>query len=76
MSTKSTICSGDDYHLFEEIALDDEEPLTHVQLQIERAGMFAVENLLPNKNANVTLAIPTTTMDEIALAWIEKRKLL
>lgn len=39
MSTKSTICSSDDHHLFENIALDN-EPLTHVQLQIELTSMF------------------------------------
>ncbi len=34
MSTKSTISTGDGYHLFEEVTLED-EPLTHVLLEVE-----------------------------------------
>lgn len=75
MSTKSTICSGDDFHLFEEVTLHD-EPMTHVHLRVEHASMFAVEKGIPGYDANVTVAIPATAMDEIALAWIKKRKLL
>ncbi len=75
MSTKSTICSGDTYHLFEEVPLHN-EPMTHVHLQVERASMFAVEKGFSGYDANVTVAILATAMDEIALAWIRKRKLL
>ena len=75
MSTKSTISTGDGYHLFEEVILDD-EPLTHVLLEVERPSKFAVEKQFPNYDANVTLAIPVAAMDTIALAWIRKRRLL
>jgi len=75
MSTKSTICSGDDFHLFEEVTLGN-APMTHVHLRVEHAGMFAVEKGIPGYDTNVTVAIPATAMDEIALTWIRKRKLL
>lgn len=73
MSTKGSITSGDTFHFYEEISFHDE--IKEVFLQLDNPMGATIEKDFFSQRFSATVAIPADIMDQIAIAWIKKRKL-
>ena len=75
MSTKASISSGSNYHLYLQELLDDQP--RSVFLELNDPQEFRVEKeTFSGKSWNVLVVeIPSEGMDKIAIDWIKKRKL-
>ncbi|GAA3972170.1 hypothetical protein [Allohahella marinimesophila] len=73
MSTKATIASDDRFHFYEEVSFSDQ--LTEVFLQLDDQVCSTFEKDISSQQLSATVAIPADVMDQIAIAWIKKRRL-
>jgi len=74
MSTKASIKSGDGFHLYEELSLDD-EMIKEAFLQLDNPMGAVIEKDFSTQQLSATVVIPVEIMDQIAIAWIKKRQL-
>lgn len=75
MSTKASIISGDRYHLYFQELLSVEPKNVYLELNQPSELSFSKETIKGRTVENLVVEIPSEMMDEIAIAWIKKRKL-
>lgn len=75
MSTKASIISGDRYHLYFQELLSAEPKKVYLELDQPSEFSFSKETIKGRTVENLVVEIPSEMMDEIAIAWIKKRKL-
>lgn len=75
MSTKISIASGESFHLFTEDFTNN--PPNFVSLELMNPSCLRVgQDKMKDKNTtSVSVEMDATVMDEIAIAWVRKRKL-
>lgn len=75
MSTKASITAGERHHLYFQEYLDTEPQNVFFELIRPREFCFAKETTRDGVIDNLVVEIPAEIMDDIAIAWIKKRKL-
>ncbi len=73
MSTKISIASGETFHFYEELSFQAQ--IKEVFLQMDNPIGATIEKDFFSQQLTATLAIPADIMDQIAIAWIKKRRL-
>ena len=75
MSTKASITAGKRHHLFFQEYLDSEP--RNVFFELAAPSEFSVTKETTRKGVtdNLVVEIPVEIMDDIAIAWVKKRKL-
>ncbi|WP_138441371.1 hypothetical protein [Marinobacter alexandrii] len=75
MSTKASITSGPRHHLYIQELLSEEPKNVFLELSSPTEFQVTKETFRDQTIEVVMVEIPAEIMDDIALAWIRKRKL-
>lgn len=75
MSTKASITAGERHHLYFQGHLDTEPENVFLELTKHREYSVTKETTPKGVIDNLVVEIPAEIMDNIAIAWIKKRKL-
>jgi len=75
MSTKASIASGENFHLYNEELLSEDPRSVFLTLESPTSFELSKETYQGKVIESLTAEIPPSTMDDIAIAWIKHRKL-
>lgn len=75
MSTKASIAGGEGHHLYLLEHLDRDPENVFLELTHPKEFSVSKETTRDGIIENLVVEIPTEVMDDIAIAWIKKRKL-
>lgn len=75
MSVKASISSSNRHHLYFEELLSEEPRYVFLELTSPREYSVSKETFRDQTIENVVVQIPSELMDQIAIAWIKKRRL-
>ncbi|RKR78927.1 hypothetical protein [Marinobacter nauticus] len=75
MSTKASITAGERHHLYFQEYLNTEPKNVFFELTRPREFTISKETTRDGVIDNLVVEIPAAIMDDIAIAWIKKRKL-
>lgn len=73
MSTKVSISSGDQHHLYFELYLDSEPGSVFLEINEPREFLISRESHRGGISERLVVEISAEMMDEIAGAWMKKR---
>ena len=75
MSTKASIASGENFHLYNEELLSEDPRSVFLTLENPTSFELSKETYQGKTIESLTAEIPPSVMDDIAIAWIKHRKL-
>jgi hypothetical protein len=75
MSTKASIASGENFHLYNEVLLSEDPRSVFLTLESPLSFELSKETYRGKVIESLTAEIPASAMDDIAIAWIKHRKL-
>lgn len=75
MSVKASISSSDDHHLYFEELLSEDPRFVFLELTDPEEFTVHKEKFQGRSIESITVQIPKRVMDDIAVAWIKRRKL-
>jgi hypothetical protein len=75
MSTKASISSGKNFHLYFQDLLSDSPKSVFLELDDPSEFQVEKETFHGKMRDRLTVEMPSEVMDQIAIAWIKKRKL-
>jgi hypothetical protein len=75
MSTKASISSGKNFHFYFQELLSERPQSVFLELNDPSEFQAEKETLDGRVRDRLTVEMPSEVMDQIAIAWIKKRKL-
>ena len=75
MSVKGSISASDDHHLYFEELLSEDPRVVFLELTDPEEFSVRKEIFQGRSIESITVQIPKGVMDDIAIAWIKRRKL-